>query len=325
MDLRDKKTIIVSFLMVILFFLGIFFAFQKNIYRFFYHLVNKSETIIEEENPIVYPKLSDEKEILTINAEAVFSLYYDLNQEKVLFEKNPDKKLPIASISKIMTALVVFENYDLEEKMEVTEYDVISRTEFRDFRAWSDTKIDEMLYPMIIESNNSAAFALALISNRFFEDAGDPVENFVYEMNRKAKEIGLKETNFINPSGLDGRDEYNESTARDVALFAKYLIKNENKIFEISKMPSYRLYSSDKTVYYDALSTNVFLHHQKKDWSEKIYGGKTGFTWAAFGCLLLILEAPKSDGYIINVVLGAEDRFLEMEKLVDYIYDSYIF
>ncbi len=289
---------------------------------------NNQEVVIENNVPkIEYPKFIEEGEKNpSINADGVFSVYYDKEREKILFEKNADRELPIASISKIMTAHIVLKNYNLKESLEVTEYDVISRTEFRDFRAWSGTKIEEIIYPMIIESNNSAAFSLALISNRFLNNNADnSIERFVSEMNKEAEEIGLTKTHFINPSGLDAKDKYNQSTAREVSLLAKYIIEENSEIFEISKMPSYRLYSPDKTVYYDAFTTNIFLSKSKKDWADKIYGGKTGWTRAAYGCLLLILEVPETGGYIINVVLGAEERFLEMEKLIDYVYESYIF
>lgn len=292
---------------------------------FFYD--NEPEEVVEETPPVIdYPQIVEgENDNFAPEATAVFSLYYDDKNEKVLFQKNSKEILPIASISKLMTALIVFDNYDLEEKLLVSEYDVVSRTEFRDFRAWSETKIKDILYQMIIESNNSGAFALSLISNRFLKIDGDSVSGFVDEMNRKAKEIGLENTHFINSSGLDVKDEYNSSTAEEIAFLAKYIIENDAEIFEISKMTSYRIFSPDKTAYYDVLSTNIFLTENKKEWTEMIYGGKTGFTRAADGCLLLILSVPEKNGYIINIVLGTEDRFLEMEKLIEYIYNSYLF
>ncbi len=308
-------------------FLSFFIALPFFIWSVFLRSSDDNQAVDIENNvpKIEYPRLIKEKD-LSINAGGVLSIYYDKEREKVLFEKNADQEFPIASISKIMTAHVVLKNYNLNESLKVTEYDVISRTEFRDFRAWNGTKIEEIIYPMIIESNNSAAFSLALISNRFLDNnTDDAVERFVKEMNKEAEEIGLIKTHFINPSGLDAKDRYNQSTAREVSMLAKYIIKQNSEIFEISRMPYYRLYSPDKTVYYDAFTTNVFLSDSKKSWTDKIYGGKTGWTRAAFGCLLLVLEVPETGGYIINVVLGAEERFLEMEKLIDYVYESYIF
>ena len=260
-----------------------------------------------------------------VDAAAAFSIYYGENNEKVLYEENADKILPIASISKIMTALVVLENYKLEEEMMVAEYDVTSRTEFRDFRAWPQTTVGDIIYPMLIESNNSGAFALALISDRFLDTENEPVEGFVSKMNEKANSLGLEKTTFINPSGLDGKEKYNNSSAREIAIFAKHIIENKPKIFEILEMPSYRLYSPDRMAYYDAINTNAFLRDDEEEWQEHIIGGKTGWTRAAFGCLLIVLEAPDKKGYIVNVILGAEDRFKEMRKLINFVYDSYVF
>ncbi len=105
--------------------------------------------------------------------------------------------------------------------------------------------------------------------------------------------------------------------------FVGYLLQENRKILDISANSFYRLYSPDKMISYPVQTTNIFLE-DGNDWKKDIVGGKTGWTHAAFGCLVLVLEAPEG-GYIINVVLGAEDRFSEMEKLTDYIYESYIF
>lgn len=283
------------------------------------------EEIEEEKEP--YPRKIDgiKKEVPLVAG--AYSVYYKNGEENVLYEDNADTSLPIASISKIMTALVVFEEYDLQETVQVSEYEIVSRTEFRDFRAWGGTKVEEMVHQMLVESNNSGAFALALISNRFLEKEGNPIDNFIAEMNAKAEKIGMKDTEFINPSGLDGRGNYNLSTAKDIATLSKYLIESQEDILSISAMPSYRLYSPDKSIFYKAINTNDFLHSSnERGWEETIVGGKTGWTYAAYGCLLLVLEAPTEDGgYLINVVLGAEDRFQEMERLVDYIYYTYEF
>jgi D-alanyl-D-alanine carboxypeptidase len=275
---------------------------------------------------VLYPKYIGEKNNSPeLNVAGAFSLYFNKKEATVLYEKNSDIPFPIASISKLMTALVVFENYKTDEEMNVSEYDVVSRSEFRDFRAWKETKIGEMLYPMLIESNNSAAFAFALISNRFLEPEEDAIAGFVKEMNKEADRIGLKKTSFINPSGLDGKNQYNISTAKEIALLARYILNNKKEIFEITKKPTFRLYSPDGLIYYDILSTNEFLHSKKNEWQKKIVGGKTGWTNAAYGCLLIVLESEEKEGYIVNVILGAEDRFLEMEKLINYVFQNYQF
>ncbi len=319
--LRNKKNVYLSLAIIVALILsGSFYII------FISGETDQNENIEKSsEEIVIYPKENKEKEVLELNVSAAYSLYYDENNETVLYNKNENDPLPIASISKLMTALVVLENYNTEDRVGINEYDIISRTEFRDFRAWNQTKIIDMINQMLVESNNSGAFAMALISNNFIDKEGESVDIFVSEMNRKANNIGLKDTKFINPSGLDGREKYNQSTAKEVALLSKYILENEREIFDITLKPSYRLYSPDKLIYYEAINTNQFLHTQKKEWSDLIIGGKTGWTHLADGCLIIVLEAPNGSGYIINVVLGAGDRFKEMEKLVEYVYETYQF
>ncbi len=281
----------------------------------------KKESVIKE---IIYPERVDSEIDLNVNAAAAFSLYFDEENEKVLYEKNPDMILPIASITKVMTAIIVLENYNLEEPIGIREEDIFFQSEFRDFRAWEQTKIKEMLYPLLIESNNSAAFSFAAISNRFLENGSDPVENFVKEMNEKGEGIGLEKTEFINPSGLDKDGKANYSTARDVASLAKYALL-ETDIFDILSKRDYQLHSPSGSIYYSFINTNDFLFTRKNGWEERVVGGKTGWTYRALGCLFLVVESPERDGYLVNVILGADDRFLEMEKLINFAHEAYQF
>ncbi len=287
------------------------------------------EIEVSEEKTKEYPEYIGEKDLdADINARAAISYYFDKDgNERNLYEMNIEERLPIASISKLMSAVIVLKYYDLDEEVGISENDILTHSEFRDFRAWEETKVLEMLYPMIIESNNSAAFALAMISDRFLKssDENRGVELFVEMMNREAEEMGMNNTQFINASGLDTVSDYNYSTASDLAIFAKNIILDNDDIFEISMHRSYNLYSPDKTIYYESFNTNQFLHNNKNDWQDYIIGGKTGFTLASKGCLIIVLSSPKKDGYIVNVVLGTEDRFKEMEKLINYTYKAYSF
>ncbi len=320
--LKDKKkklfigiaTLLITSILIII------FLFQ----------LNRQKTYTEEE----VEEIKEEYPLKIINGEGLFesgalaavSFYYSKDgREEILYKKNEKEVLPIASISKLMTAQVALSSYNLNDPIMVKESDIVSKTEFRDFRAWEETKIEEIIYQMLIESNNSAAFALAMISDRYIESEKDAVDSFVEEMNKYAKKIGLQNTVFINPSGLDRERTYNSSTGEEIIKFTKYIIRNSPSILDISKMPFYNLYSPDKSIYYTAINTNDFLHIIDEEWQNKIIGGKTGFTSSANGCLLIVLESPEKDGYIINIVLGAKDRFLEMRKLINYVYESYQF
>ncbi len=289
--------------------------------------IPENNTDAEEEKEEEYPLFTGTPfSSPNTDATATFSLYYSEEKgPREIHAENAEKILPIASISKLMTAFVVYQSYEMEDAVRVSEKDVITRTEFRDYRAWEETKVEEMIHQIIIESNNSAAFAMGLISDRYLSSNDDSVSAFVNKMNSAAKQMGLSDTTFINPSGLDVESHYNASTAREVALMSLHILLHEPEIFTISAMPSYRLYSPDEGVHYTSISTNVFLHNKEHAWQENIIGGKTGYTRFANGCLVLVLQEPESEGYIINVILGAEDRFAEMKKLTEYVYQNYTF
>jgi serine-type D-Ala-D-Ala carboxypeptidase (penicillin-binding protein 5/6) len=311
MKRKNKKRAIVQ---------AVFFVLGVLLISFFFLYKNEKEEVPEEKEVVVEFQLPEEKkeEKVLIQAEAVISLYYKDGEKKVLYEKNKEKELPIASISKLMTALVVFENYNLEEEVNVSG--------ITNFKGWKETKIKSVVSQMIVESNNVSSFVLATVSDRFISKEafnGNSVQLFVEKMNQKAKELGLEKTSFINPSGLDEGSKYNRSTATEVADLSIYIIENQKDIFEISKTPIYYVYSPSGTVYYQSFNTNSLIYDQKEDWQKEIVGGKTGTTVMAGQCLLVVLKEPETEGYIINIILGSDSRFDDMIKLVNYIKESY--
>lgn len=254
-------------------------------------------------------------ENLEIEARAAISVFIDKKgREKILYEKNSEEKLPIASLSKLMTALVVLENYDLSKEIKVSQESIDQKGNVGDLAAGSVFPVKYFLYPMLIESSNDAAFSLA----NDYEGMNE--EKFVALMNETAKKLGLENTSFVNPSGLDpeNKNDINLSTTVDLTKLVKLLLK-KSLIWEIVSKPRYDIYGPELT------NTNKLLDKQD-DWQAKILGGKTGFTEKAGGCMLLVVKAPKNSGYIINVVLGVkgkQERFIETKKLVDWVNQSY--
>lgn len=252
---------------------------------------------------------------LEIEAKAAISVELDnKGNEKILFEKNSEDLLPIASLSKLMTALVIFdldETYSLPQMVtineEAVEQEGVSR--YGDLKARENLSIGALLHIMLIESSNDAAFALS-------ESIGE--EGFVGLMNLYAEDIGLRNTHFVNPTGLDPDDlleSVNYSTAGDLVKLAGYVLKKYPQIFEITNNQSYEI-----------LRPNGSLHHFIPENTNKllaeipeIIGGKTGWSLAAGGCLLLVLEKPEKNGYFINIILGAGDRFREMRKIIEQV------
>lgn len=308
--LRKNKKIIITGGVVLFFFISLLL---------FYFLFKNDEELVEEDWEVVIetniPEEEEEEkeEELLIDAEAVLSVHYNDGKKKVLYSKNKDEVLPIASISKLMTALIVFENYDLNEAVDVVGV--------ANFKGWKETKIKSVVSQMIVESNNISAFVLAIISDRFLEKEKENIDSFqlfVKEMNKKAEKIGLENTFFINPSGLGNGNNYNKSTATEIAELSIYILENQKEIFDISKTPIYYVYSPDGTIYYKSFNTNFLVYNSEKDWQEEMIGGKTGTTYMAGQCLLIVFKNPEDEGYIINVILGSQDRFEDMKKLINY-------
>jgi len=256
-------------------------------------------------------------EKLEIGAKSAISLWVDDNflHKRILFGKNISEQLPIASLTKLMTAFVVIENYNLDQTVSISK-EAVAQSEYAgNFKAGENFSVRNLLYSVLMESSNDAAYALAeVISPSAFVDL----------MNLEKKNIlgqNNKNTFFVNPTGLDS--ENNEtigySTAEDLAELASYFLKKTRLIFEISSLPSLDLYSSNGVFHHKILNTDELLGEL-----PDVVGGKTGNTEKAGGCLILIQKSPNKEGYLVNIILGSEDRFGEMEKLSKWISSAYL-
>ncbi|SRR6056297_94828 len=229
---------------------------------------------------------------LEVEASSALSVRKKGDEKKILYKKFPTKKLPIASLTKLMTALIVVENYDLEKKVKVSQSAVEKNGDSGRLEIGEERKIRNLLEIMIIRSSNDAAWALAEIMG---------IEEFVSKMNKKAEELGLNNTHFINPTGLEAKLNSNYSTAKDLLMLVDYLLEKEKRILLIGANPK-------------PLNTNKLLPN-----FSNIIGSKTGYTNRAGGCLLVVLSDKRGYNYI-NIILGAEDknsRFEEMEKIIN--------
>jgi len=254
--------------------------------------------------PLRYNNAAD----LDVTARSAISLLVNNQGEKrILFSKDIDERLPIASLTKLMTAYVVLENYDLSKEIVISKEAIAQEENFGQLKVGQVISVKNLLYPLLIESSNDAAFSLANDYNGMTEEA------FVDLMNLEAKKLGLKNTYFLNATGLD-LDELNKtnySSSRDLAALSQELLKT-TLIWQILNAERINLYG-------------VELENSNKLLGKlpAIIGGKTGYTEEALGCFLLILEAPKNNRYLINVVLGAKDRFGQMEELINWVNKAY--
>ena len=244
---------------------------------------------------------------IDIDADSVIA--FDAETDFILYSKNSYEKMPIASVSKIMTALVVLEKSNLDDSVLISKNAFQTEGRKEGLSIGEEISVESLMKMMIVGSNNIAATAFA-------EHISGNVDDFAILMNQKAKDLGLKNTVFYNPTGLD-QENLNTSTAFELAQLVDYAL-DIPLIWEYSTMQNISVSSLDGKIKHNSKNTNLLLVRV-----ENIVGGKTGFTDKAGECLTLVLNDPEENRRVITVVLGAEDRFLQTEKLVRWVFRSY--
>ncbi|MBI2574197.1 MAG: D-alanyl-D-alanine carboxypeptidase [Candidatus Wildermuthbacteria bacterium] len=272
----------------------------------------KLEKLVQETRPTIKPGIPP----LDVQGRGALLLFVgDNGKQKILFEKEKDKPFPIASVSKLMAALVVLQNQNLDQKVTVTQNALLEDGEAGNLLPGDVFTVRDLLYPMLIESSNDAATALAQLTGR---------QLFVGMMNAKAKELGLLNTNFVNPTGLDhgiAPESNNVSSAENIGKLAAFLLQQYPEIFDILSQTKFRLKRLDGSFHHELINTNELL--ENTEWPGRVIGGKTGFTESAKGCLVLVVRSPKEKGYIVSILLGSGDRFGETKKMIDWTYDAF--
>lgn len=239
--------------------------------------------------------------LLPLNARAApdigarSALLYEAETGTVLYSKNPDEKLPIASITKIMTALVVLENCDLEDHVQFKRQWALTEGSSSGFREGQWYTVRQLLYALMLASGNDAAIALAC------HTAGS-VGEFAKLMNEKASELGMTGSCFKNPHGLDQKEHY--STSSDMAKLASAAMKNKE----------FALISSTKEA---RIGRYRFSNHNKLLWKyPDTIGIKTGYTSSAGRTLVTCAE--KNDMTLICVTLDDSDDWDDHALLYDW-------
>lgn len=221
-----------------------------------------------------------------------------------LFEKNPNLKHLPASTTKLMTALIALENCSAQTV--VTVGFVEEEGTEMGLEVGDQVIVENLLYGLLINSGNDAAYALAAFCS-------DSAEHFVSEMNRKARNLGMINTHFIDPAGFD--DNFQYSTAQDLAKLANVAISNPL----IS-----RIVATKSTVVTDITGTKTFYLENVNELLEiidGIEGIKTGQTEGSLENL--ITKTTRSSNSIVVVILGSKDRFTESEKLIEWAFENY--
>ena len=224
----------------------------------------------------------------------------DAQTGRVLYEKLPDQKSLIASTTKIMTALVVCERCNVLDRMKIPREAVGIEGSSMYLQEGEVLTIQELLYGLMLSSGNDAAVALAIY-------CGGTVEGFAQLMNDKARELGMKDTHFANPHGLDAPDHY--ATARDLAILASYAMDNAILAKTVSA----------KTVKAGGRSLQ---NHNKLLWQvEGAEGIKTGYTKAAGR--ILVSSAQRQGRRLVAVTINAPDDWNDHKHLLEMGFSQY--
>jgi D-alanyl-D-alanine carboxypeptidase len=233
----------------------------------------------------------------------------DQDASKIFYQKNISEKLPIASLTKLMTAIIVVESKNLDDVVKISQQAVNQEGNAGKLAVDEEITIGNLLKALLIESSNDAAFAL----EEYFSSKG---EDLIGSMNQKAISLNLTNTHFSSTSGLIDKNNY--STAYDYARLISYSLSN-NKIWNILKTSSSEIRSVNNSTIHRLINSNILLGRV-----PGLIGGKTGYTEEARGCLLTVTDINDKTR-IISVIIGSDDRFGEMEKLINWVKKAYRF
>ncbi len=232
----------------------------------------------------------------------------DRKTNSVLFGKNENTKKKMASTTKIMTATIIIEKCNLTDTIEISKKAAGTGGSRLGLKTGDKITVLDLLYGLMLRSGNDAAVALA-------EYAGGDINGFAELMNAKALDLGLTNTHFETPHGLDSNEHY--TTAYELAVISNYALNNPTfaKIVG-TKNYTITINSSPK----DLSNTNELLGNM-----EGVYGVKTGFTNGANRCL--VTACKRNDIDIICVVLGADTkkfRTIDSIKLINYVFNNFV-
>lgn len=243
---------------------------------------------------------------------------------KILYERNSDERIYPASLTKLMTAILVVENCELDEIVTVSDNAVNSVPSGyvnANLQVGEELTVEDLLYVMLIPSANDAANALA-------EHVGGNIESFSSMMNTRAKELGCIGSNFTNPSGLHQEEHY--TTTKDLFLISQKAIENSiiKKIIGTTtySLPSTNKYTKEARTF---TTTNYMIRKSlTKYYCDYCIGAKTGYTGDAKNC---VVEFAKKDGIELTAIVMGEDskvkgqKFLDAKEMFEYVFQNYNF
>lgn len=253
-------------------------------------------------SPAPYPVKTTDQPAPELTAASVVVL--DIDSSVVLYEKNSSQRFAPASTTKIMTALVALEEYNLNDILTVKT--VEQRGQIMGLKEGEQITVENLLYGLLVHSANDAAVTLA-------ENYPAGREKFIQTMNRKALKLNMKNTHFENETGFEQDNHYISSI--DLTRLAVYALRNSS-FLQFVETKRITVMDVEKKEAHDLESVNRLLGE-----IPGLYGVKTGWTENAGECLVAAVE--RNGHKIMTVVLKSEDRFGETAKLINWVFANY--
>ncbi len=282
---------------------GLFILFLMLMNFKFSESISKTIDIPEKTDSIDFA-LPDSNISQAIYLNLKSAIAVDNNSGKVIYCYNAANIRPVASLSKLLSVMIIYDKYDPDTIIEISKADSY-RSSRSVFRTGDRVKAKDLLHAALLRSDNRATRALA-------RTVSGSIENFVKEMNQRAEKLGLEDTKMYDPTGLDQR---NCSTAADCARLINTVIKNYPEIAHISSLKKYNLKPVNRKRTKRLINTNKMVFSK-----YNVIAGKTGYIIESDYCLVTVLENDRGEQVTI-VVLGApgpKTRFREARRLANY-------
>lgn len=227
---------------------------------------------------------------------------------KVLYEKNATLQVPIASLTKLLSALVVVDLFDPSEVVTIASGSVRVDGQKQTLYLGERMIVRDLMSMMLVESSNDAAYALAAYAREQGID-------FVAEMNQRAAALQMSDCRFTDPAGLD---DSAYCAARDLLRLVEAALQTAPQLWPIMAQSQLTVWSADGKLIHEIKSTDELL-----GLIPGVVGGKTGYTDGALGCLILVVKLPGKDDTLISIVLGSRSRFVDTTSLVSWAQRAY--
>jgi len=236
------------------------------------------------------------------------ALLVDVEFGRVLYEKNSDVRVPIASLTKLLAVLVATELFDNQEIITISSRSIRVDTLKQTLYVGERISVGNLISMMLVESSNDATYAIALYAQQQGID-------FMAKMNQRATELGMSQCVFTDPAGLD---DSAYCSATHLLKLVRYMLKNTPQIWPMTTVLALTVQSVDGRIVHELTSTNELLGTM-----EGIVGGKTGYTDGALGCLILVVKLPEKDAILVSIVLGSRGRFTDTRALIEWVNSAY--